>query len=479
MPPGSVILPASKEAIVSTDSRIRNLCDAPPNPKGRYVLHWMHGAIRAHGNPALAEAIRWANELEKPLVVYAQPVLHGPQATERRAVFLFEAMRQVEERLASRGIQLAFYIPRDVSSPPSMIQRLLGDASALVSDWHPYSAFRGPLRKIAESGSLPVRLVDACHLFPRRDLEAALRENRLDEYVAEHREAASVPVEDPDPLLPSTDLKIRFKAPEWGGREITKLAEDIDVYHDAPVSADLRGGLTEARRKLSLFIDKHLANFPACTKDPAGPDGSGLSPYLASGQMNVMEVLQSIRSSEAPDSAKNAFLDRLFIDRSRAYARRAWVPQKGVESLPEAARKGLESFTFAECALPMIKVEQGETGDERFDACQSELRIRGVIHPAHRLHWGKRVLEFASSPEEGLKRYLKLERRWSLDGGSAEGHEGLLACCAALGSELPSQPDEGVTRYVEQCRELLRNNEARLAEAEERERDASRRRRRK
>ena len=463
---------------MSTQARIRELCDVPVPKSGSTVVYWMHGAVRAHGNPALEEAIAWANALDLPLVVYGQPVLRGPLATERRAIFLMEGMAEVEARLASRGIRLAFYVPPDAGAPPSMIQRLLDETAALVCDWDPHSPFRGPLRKIAEREAFPIRLVDSCHLFPRKELQKAMQEGRLDALVARERERLAPPADPVELAHPSLELKIRFKASSLAGRDVEALAQAMDLDHLAPPSADLRGGLTEARRRLSSFIDAGLPRFPGCTVDPSTPGGSGLSPWLACGQLGPMEVVQSVRSAKAPEAARRAFLDRLFVDRSRAFARRNWSPRNGLDRLESEARNALEAFDFeGSPSVPMFDVEAARTGRAPFDAAQTELRCRGVIHPAMRLHWGATVLSTAPSAEEGLQRLLRLQTRWSLDGGGAEGHEGLLAACVALGRPDDAVPEKGVEAYVETMTELGRQCESRLAAADERERDASRRRR--
>ena len=68
-----------------------------PDPAGNCVVYWMQRAQRATDNPALDVAIRVANELKKPVVVFLAPVPFYPRANLRHYRFLIEGIPDIAE----------------------------------------------------------------------------------------------------------------------------------------------------------------------------------------------------------------------------------------------------------------------------------------------------------------------------------------------------------------------------------------------
>ena len=72
---------------LSQDERITVRRAGAPDPAGKCVVYWMQRAQRAIDNPALDVAIRVANELKKPVVVFLAPVPFYPRANLRHYRF--------------------------------------------------------------------------------------------------------------------------------------------------------------------------------------------------------------------------------------------------------------------------------------------------------------------------------------------------------------------------------------------------------
>lgn len=62
---------------------------------GEYVLYWMQASARAEYSHALEYAIREANDLGKPVVVYFSLTAECPEANTRHCRFLLEGLREV------------------------------------------------------------------------------------------------------------------------------------------------------------------------------------------------------------------------------------------------------------------------------------------------------------------------------------------------------------------------------------------------
>ena len=74
--------------------------------KGDYVLYWMQQSQRTEYNHALEYAIAQANVLAKPLVVFFGITDSFPDANERHYAFMIEGLKDVQQSLKKRGIQM-------------------------------------------------------------------------------------------------------------------------------------------------------------------------------------------------------------------------------------------------------------------------------------------------------------------------------------------------------------------------------------
>ncbi|MHC4325793.1 MAG: deoxyribodipyrimidine photo-lyase, partial [Planctomycetota bacterium] len=109
--------------------RIKLLNDAKVC-NGKYVLYWMQAAQRAEYNHALEYAIRTANKLKKPVLVFFGITENWPEANQRHYHFMLEGLKEVQETLKAKGIQLV--IRRE--SPDCGAVKLAKDATLVVVD---------------------------------------------------------------------------------------------------------------------------------------------------------------------------------------------------------------------------------------------------------------------------------------------------------------------------------------------------------
>ena len=88
------------------EERIKQLNDKKTAMERPYVVYWMQSSQRAEYNHALEYAIRQANRLEKPLVVYFGITDGFPEANERHYAFMLEGLKETKAALEQRGIQM-------------------------------------------------------------------------------------------------------------------------------------------------------------------------------------------------------------------------------------------------------------------------------------------------------------------------------------------------------------------------------------
>ena len=97
---------------------------------GKYVLYWMQAAQRAEYNHALEYAVRTANKLKKPVLVFFGITESWPEANLRHYYFMLEGLQEVQKALRAKGIQMV--IRRD--SPDTGVAKLAKDAALVVVD---------------------------------------------------------------------------------------------------------------------------------------------------------------------------------------------------------------------------------------------------------------------------------------------------------------------------------------------------------
>src|ERR1700748_1775857 len=118
----------------SSDSRVTVRRAGVPDLDGRCVVYWMQRAQRGVDNHAVDLAVKIANLLGLPLVVYFAGISNFPHANLRHYIFLNQGMPDIEGDLAARNI--SFVMRR---APHESHERLLADVRAafLIGDENP------------------------------------------------------------------------------------------------------------------------------------------------------------------------------------------------------------------------------------------------------------------------------------------------------------------------------------------------------
>src|SRR6202020_205728 len=115
----------------SHDARVTVRRAGVPDPNGKCVVYWMQRAQRGIDNHAVDLAVRVANLLGLPLVVYFAGISNFPHANLRHYVFLNQGLPDIEADLGSRNISFVMRL-----APRESPEQLLADVHAafLVGD---------------------------------------------------------------------------------------------------------------------------------------------------------------------------------------------------------------------------------------------------------------------------------------------------------------------------------------------------------
>src|SRR6187549_2164196 len=110
------------------NERVIQLNDKTIKTGARYVLYWMQMYKRVDHNHALTYAIRRANELGLPLIVYEGLKYYYPWASDRIHTFILEGVEEKRLEFEQLGIRYLFYLQSDNEAPKQTIAKLARDA---------------------------------------------------------------------------------------------------------------------------------------------------------------------------------------------------------------------------------------------------------------------------------------------------------------------------------------------------------------
>jgi deoxyribodipyrimidine photo-lyase len=394
---------------------------------GRYIIYWMQTARRIPGNLALDFAIAAANERRLPVVVYESLRPDYPSANDRIHRFVLDGVRANADDAARRGLRYVFFLPRTPVDARGVLRRLAGDAALVVTDEYPAFIIPRQTARFAARSPVPVIAIDGNGMLPMR---AAGREmysakifrdvarRRLDEYWAQ-----------PPSLAPRID---RFEGPlevdGWDGADIDRAVASCQIDHSVR-PADRRGGRTAALQALQRFVEHGLENYTGSNRHPRFR--SALSPYLHFGSIGIHEVAERVIDSDAPDEQVDAFLEQAVIRRELSFNLCFYRPDhESLSVLPEWAKKTLDQHRRdrRKPEYPPETMERAETEDEVWNLSQRELLETGTIHNYLRMLWGKKIIEWSSTPEAAHRFMIEMHDRYAIDGRDPNTHAGVLWC---------------------------------------------------
>jgi deoxyribodipyrimidine photo-lyase len=219
----------------------------------------------------------------------------------------------------------------------------------------------------------------------------------------------------------------------------------------APVDRSFRPGTAAAKARLRAFLAGGLARYAENHNQPQTDDTSRLSPYLHFGQIAPLVVALEARRAEAPDPAREAFLEELIVRRELAcnfvwftpdYDRPSGLPAWARKTLAEHAADPRPGSYAAE------RIESADTGDPYWNAAMAEMRCTGFMHSHMRMYWGKKILEWSPTPEEGFALTLRLNNRYFLDGRDPNSYAGVGWVYGAHDRPWPERPVFGKVRSM-------------------------------
>jgi len=396
--------------------RVQPLNDRGVQENSRYVLYWMQQSQRAQHNPALERALQHAAQVGLPVLVVFGLMDDYPEATLRHYTFMLEGLRETEQRLAERGLQL---VVRH-GAPDDVALHYAPDAAVLVTDrgylrhqkrWRAHVADEAPCRVEQVEGDVvvPVEMATDKAEYAARTLRPKIHE---------HLERC---LQLPEPVAveaPSLDLDVQ------GGLSLDNLeavTDRLDLDRSvAPVSGLYEGGGGEAEQILEDFLERHLDGYDENRNQIQSDAVSHMSKYLHFGQISPVWLAQQVRRADGPEADVESYIEELVVRRELAMNHVHFRPDTydAYECLPDWARETLAEHASdeREFVYDLAELEHGETHDPYWNAAMKEIRETGYMHNYMRMYWGKKILEWSPDPKPAFERTLHLNNKYFLDG---------------------------------------------------------------
>ncbi|WP_163992605.1 deoxyribodipyrimidine photo-lyase [Pyxidicoccus caerfyrddinensis] len=404
-------------------ARVQVVKDAPfPTDSRDFVLYWCMVNHRAEENHALDVAIALGNHLGLPVVVYQALRPDYPYASDRLHAWALEGMVDMAAGCASRGLPYWLELPRRKKEHRPRLAELGRRAAAVVSDLFPTFIIPGHLRGAAKALDVPLFAVDASCVVPMQRIAtvqagAYTLRPKLQKLWPEYL-GRTLPARAVKAAAAGRKLEPDFDTAD--AREAREALASFDIDHTvAPISE--RGGRKAGLESLHAFLQR-MDGYDTERSDPGRAHQSGLSPFFHWGNLFAGEAARAVIRSRGTDHpAVRAFLEELLVRRELGFNFCFHTPgprQLSLESLPAWARETLATHQkdAREHLYTLEQLETSGTGDGLWNASQRELLERGRIHNYLRMLWGKKLLEWSATPEEGLGRIALLNDKYAVDG---------------------------------------------------------------
>ncbi|MFO7911438.1 MAG: deoxyribodipyrimidine photolyase, partial [Desulfotignum sp.] len=195
------------------------------------------------------------------------------------------------------------------------------------------------------------------------------------------------------------------------------------------VSRFFPGGTRHAKNRFQAFLAERLEKYDQHSNQPQTDDISHMGPYLHFGQISPLYLAMALMNAPASlADARDAFLEQLIIRRELAVNFVNYTPGYDTfDVIPGWAKKTLADHETdpREHIYTLHQLAQADTHDPYWNAAMKEMTCTGFMHNYMRMYWGKKILEWSSTPKQAYETTLALNNRYFLDGRDPNSYTGV------------------------------------------------------
>jgi len=434
------------------NERVLQLNDKPVNEKSRYVLYWMQMYKRVDNNHSLIYAIRRANELRLPLVVYEGLKYYYPWANDRIHTFILEGVEEKRVAFEALGIRYVFYLQKDADVSKNTVAALAKDAALIVTDDFPCFIIPEHNRRIAERTEITVYAVDSNGVIPiskfdKEEYAAYTIRPKINKLLDRYLKPL------PNETVEISSVGLAVDCPETlvTRDNFAALVAGCDIDHTVPPSNHYKGGTSEGRKRLKKFVHEILPDYDKARSKPDRDGSSRLSSYLHFGYLSPLEVALAVQKADAPQGSIDAYLEELIVRRELSFNMTSFnAHYDSLAALPAWVQKTMREHANDERThlYSLEQLEAGETHDELWNAAQREMVATGEMHNYVRMLWGKNIIAWSPSYEVAFETLVHLNNKYCLDGRDPNSYAGILWCFGKHDRAWFERPVFGLIRYM-------------------------------
>ncbi|MEM9369403.1 MAG: deoxyribodipyrimidine photolyase, partial [Planctomycetota bacterium] len=469
------------------ENRVVAVNGQSPKRQRKYVLYWMIAQRRLDHNFGLQYAAKLAKQWNRPLVVFEPLRVRYRWASDRLHRFVIEGMRDNQAKAEELGLAYYPYVEERPGNGSPLLHRLAQDACAVVTDEYPCFFLPHLIRAVQDripaalltvdsNGVLPLRATDERTFTVAHSYRRFMQKNIAAELTA-------FPMTNPiKELLPPglgeglTEHIDPKTLRRWPVTDLTQLLRQdglarIPIDHTVTPTPETPGGTEEAKRRLDLFVAKHLGLYNDDRNHPDEVVTTGLSPHLHFGHISPHEMVKrllqrddwSIDRLSKPNGKNHGFfgvspevdavLDQLLTWREIGFN---WAFQNPdtydrLESLPDWAQKSLAETKDdpRPHVYTLEDFEHAQTHDPIWNAAQRQIVQTGVMHNYMRMLWGKKIFHWTATAQDALDIMVHLNNKYGLDGRDPNSYCGILWVLGRTDRAWgPKRPVFGSVRYM-------------------------------
>jgi deoxyribodipyrimidine photo-lyase len=448
----AIAQPAPPKELIgwSTDPRVTVRREGAPDPDGQCAVYWMQRAQRGIDNHAVDLAVKIANLLGLPLVVYFAGISNFPHANLRHYVFLNEGLPDIEADLAARNI--TFIMRR---APHESHEQFLVDVRAafLIGDENPMRVPERWRKRLASQLRIPFWTVDTDVVVPSKLMEKA----QYGAYTIRPRLYRLLP----EYLHPHENLRADHSWKRPRGFYADDVHQDMtrdwkDFDRSVPPVEAWKGGTRAALRRLKVFSEELLENYDVQRNHPEIDGTSCMSPYLHFGHIGPITIALAIdaaaKGQPTRKSPRDSYFNELIVWRELAINFVRYTPNyDSPECAEDWAKKTIADHARdeREHLYTLRQLESANTYDDLWNAAQIQMVRFGWMHNYLRMYWAKKILEWTPDIATAMKYSIYLNDKYFLDGRDPNGYAGIAwAILGKFDRAWGERPIFGKIRYM-------------------------------
>ncbi len=408
--------------------RIETIQEREIKDETQYVLYIMDKAQRIRGNQALAFAVDLANKEEKKLIVVHFVNLEKSNVLRDR--FYLEGLKEVSDALEEKGIKFLTF-NQEYGKLEKKIKRRTG---AIVTDKGYLKEDVKKRQRLYKNCEVSLFEVETSLVVPpkvatdKREYAARTIRPKLKKIYQGHLHLVKINNVNAKSLNAqvSGDFDVSLKTDNL----LKKVGYKNEEVKKKPL---FTGGYTQASSQLTSFIRSSLDSYAQERQNVLSDDGqSFLSAYLAFGQISPIEVISKVENARAANhKGRKAFVEELLTRRELAFNFVSFESNyDDFNCLPDWCVKTLDEHKSdkREPKYSKNEFDNAQTHDDLWNYCMMKIQKTGYLHNALRMYWGKKVLEWGSSPSYSYNILIELNNKYFLDGNDPNSYTNVLWC---------------------------------------------------